>query len=345
MAGYDIGIDLGTSTVTAFVAGRGIVICEDNSICYDARSDEFVAMGNDAGRMFGKAPDSYVLKRPISNGVISDFTVMAEILSRFLIKICKNSIFRPNVLISAPSCSTQLEKKTVIEAACAAGAGKVHLVDEPVVSALGAGLSIDYPHGVMVIDIGAGTTDIAVITMGTVAYATSLRRVSGDTLDEVICQLVKRERNIHIGKQTGRKIKHAIGCAVNREAELEIECTGKDFVTGMPKNFSINSSSVCEALQESANAIFDGIMDVLDQTPPELYSDICNEGIVLAGGGAKLYGLDKFLSKKLGIKVRVAADPEHCAAKGAGFILRNMKALEDNGYSFRLKESAFNFRD
>ncbi len=345
MAGYNIGIDLGTSTVTAFVSGRGIVLCEDNSICYDARSDELVAIGDDAGRMFGKAPDSYVLKRPISGGVISDFTVMSEILSHFIMRICKNSIFRPNVLISAPSCSTQLEKKTVIEAACAAGAGKVHLVDEPVVAALGAGLSIDHPRGVMVVDIGAGTTDIAVITMGTVAYAASLRRVSGDTMDESVCRFVKKNMNIHIGKQTGRKIKHAIGCAVKREEEFEIICTGKDFVTGMPKNFNISSRDVCEALEDDVKAIFDGVMEVLDQTPPELYSDICNEGIIIAGGGAKLYGIDKFLSQKLGIRVTVAADPEHCGAKGAGFILKNMKKLEDNGYSFRVKESAYNFRD
>ena len=266
---------------------------------------------------------------------------MADILSRFLTKICKNSIFRPNVLISAPSCSTQLEKKTVIEAACAAGAGKVHLVDEPVVSALGAGLSIDYPKGVMVIDLGGGTVDIAVITMGTVAYATSLRRVSGDTMDEAICQYVKKNMDIHIGKQTGRKIKHAVGCAVKREEEFEITFTGKDIVTGMPKNFSISSHDVCDALKENVEAIFDGVMDVLDETPPELYSDICNEGIVLTGGVAKLYGLDKFLADKLGIKVTVAHDPEHCGAKGAGFMLKNMKKLEDNGYSFRLREQSF----
>ena len=341
MAGYNIGIDLGTSTVTAFVSGRGIVLSEDNAICYDAHNDAFVALGDDAGRMFGKAPESYILKRPISDGVISDFTVMADILSRFLTKICKNSIFRHNVLISAPSCSTQLEKKTVIEAACAAGAGKVHLVDEPVVSALGAGLSIDHPKGVMVIDLGGGTTDIAVITMGTVAYATSLRRVSGDTMDEAICQYVKKNTDIHIGKQTGRKIKHAVGCAVKREEEIVITFTGKDIVTGMPKNFSISSHDVCDALKENVESIFDGVMDVLEQTPPELYSDICNEGIVLTGGVAKLYGLDKFLADKLGIKVTVAHDPEHCGAKGAGFMLKNIKKLEDNGYSFRLREQIF----
>ena len=344
MAGYNIGIDLGTGNIKAFVSGRGIVISEDNAICYDAKSDEFITMGNAAGEMLGKAPESYVLKRPISGGVISDFTVMAEILSRFLVKICKNSIFRPNVLISAPSCNTQLEKKTVIEAACAAGAGKVHLIDEPVVSALGAGLSIDYPHGVMVIDIGAGTTDIAVITMSTVAYAASLK-VAGDTMDDAICQYIKKNKDIVIGTQTARKLKHTIGCAFKRDEEFEIDCTGKDLVTGMPKNFGVNSGEICEALKECNLSIFEGIMSVLEQTPPELYSDICNEGIILTGGGAKLYGIDKFLKVKLGIDVRVAADPEHCAAKGAGFVLKNMKKLEDSGYSFRMRESAYNFRD
>lgn len=344
MAGYDIGIDLGTGNIKAFVSGRGIVLSEDNAICYDARSDEFVAMGNDAGEMFGKAPESYVLKRPISGGVISDFTVMAEILSRFITKICKNSIFRPNVLISAPSCNTRLEKKTVIEAVCAAGAGKVHLIDEPVVSALGAGLSIDYPHGVMVVDIGEGTTDIAVITMSTVAYSVSLK-TAGANMTEAICQHIKKEKNILIGKQTAQKIKHSIGCAVRREEELELICTGKHIITGMPRNFSVNSGEICQCLADCTKAIFDGIMDVLEQTPPELYSDICNEGIILTGGSAKLYGLSQYLSDRLDIKVRVAADPEHCAAKGAGFILKNMKKLEDSGYSFRLRESSYNFRD
>lgn len=344
MAGYNIGIDLGTGNVKAFVGGRGIVLSEENAICYDAHNDAFVALGNDAGEMFGKAPESYILKRPITGGVISDFSVMTEILSRFLIKICKNSIFRPNVIISAPSGTTSLEKKTVIEAACAAGAGKVHLIDEPIVSALGAGLSIDYPKGVMVIDIGAGTTDIAVITMATVAYSASLK-VAGDNMDEAICQFVKKNKDIIIGKQTARKLKHAIGCAFKREEEFETVATGKDILSGMPKNFSIDSAEICEALSECTNSIFEGIMAVLEQTPPELYSDICNEGIILTGAGAKLYGIDKFLSHKLGIDVRIASDPEYCAAKGAGFILKNMKKLEDNGYNFRLRESAYNFRD
>lgn len=343
MAGYNIGIDLGTGNIKAFVSGRGIVLSEENAICYDARNDAFVAMGNDAGDMFGKAPDSYVLKRPITGGVISDFSVMAEILSRFLTKICKNSIFRPNVLISAPSCNTSLEKKTVIEAACAAGAGRVQLIDEPIVSALGAGLSIDYPHGVMVIDLGAGTTDIAVITMGTVAYAASMK-IAGDSMDEAICQYVKKNKDIIIGQRTARKLKHAIGCAYKRDEEFETVATGKHLVTGMPRSFSIDSGEICQALSECTQNIFDAVMDVLEQTPPELYSDICNEGIILTGAGAKLYGMDKFLSKKLGIKVKVAADPEYCAAKGAGFVLKNIKKLEDNGYSFRLRENYYEFR-
>lgn len=344
MAGYNIGIDLGTENITAFVSGRGIVLREENAVCYDANTDEFIALGNAAGAMFGKAPDCYKLKRPVEGGVISDFSVMAEILSRLIAKICRRSIFRPDVLISAPSCNSDLEKKTVIEAACAAGAGKVHLIDEPIVAALGAGLSIDFPYGVMVVDIGAGTTDIAIITMGTVAYSTSLK-VAGNTMDEAICRFLKLDKDIIAGKQTARKIKHTIGCVCKREEEFEMVCTGKDTITGMPRPFNVNSGELCRVLKDSAESIFNGIMDVLDQAPPELYSDICNQGIVLTGAGAKLYGLDKFLADKLGIEVRVAPDPEHCGAKGAGYVLKNMKKLEDNGYNFRLKDGAYALRD
>ncbi len=340
MPGYNIGIDLGSSTVTAFVSGRGIVLSEANAICYDAYSGEFIALGNEAGEMFGRAPDCYTLKRPVRGGVISDFSVMAEILSRVITKICKNNIFRPSIVISAPSCNSQLEKKTVVEAACAAGAGKVHLIDEPIVSALGAGLSIDHPHGTMVVDIGAGTSDIAVITMGTVAYATSLK-TAGDTMDEAICRMLKRDKDVIVGKQTARQLKHSIGCAVKREEEFEMVCTGKDTITGMPRPFNVSSGEISKALRDSVRAIYEGILQVLEQTPPELYSDVCTEGILLTGGAARLYGLDKYLSNKLGIKVRVAPDPEHCAAKGAGYILKNMKKLEDNGYSFRLKDGAY----
>ncbi len=337
MPGINIGIDLGTSTITAFVEGKGIVFAEDNAICYDVLGNEIVAVGNAAGAMCERTPDSLMLVKPMTNGVISNFTDMTEILSYFIERICKNHIFKPNIIISAPSAITSLERKSIIEAACSSGAGKVTVVDEPVISALGAGLSIDKPHGVMVIDLGAGTTDIAVITMGTVAYSVSLK-TGGDVMDEAIVQFLKREKDIVVGLPTAKKIKHTLGCAYKRSEELEMSCAGKDYITGMPRYFTVNSNEIYLCLKEHIDDIFKGIMEVLEQTPPELYSDICTEGILLTGGLALLPGLDKELSKKLGIKVTRSADPEHAAAKGAGFILKNMKKLEDNGYNFRSKE-------
>lgn len=337
MPGINIGIDLGTDTVTVFVEGKGIVLSESTAICYDAYDDSIVAVGNSAGEMFDKTPDSLILKRPITDGVVSDFTVTAQILSHFLDKICKNRIFRPNVVISAPSGVTALERKAITEAACTSGAGKVSVIDEPIISALGAGLDIDYPHGVMVVDIGAGTADIAVITMGTVAYNVSLR-TGGNAMDGAIIQFVRREKEIDIGAQTARKIKHTVGCAHKRTEEIEMFAAGKDYITGMPKTFEISTAEVYSALKDHVDEIFHGIVTVLEEVPPELYSDICTEGILLTGGVAKLPGLDTELTQRLGIKVTRAADPEHCAAKGAGYILRNMKKLEDHGYNFRSKE-------
>lgn len=337
MPGMNIGIDLGTSTVTAFASGKGIVLSEATAISYDRFSDEIIAIGNSAMDMVEKSPDSIIPVKPIKSGVISDFSATVEILKAVMEKICKNQIFRPSVIVNAPSCVTSPDRKAIVEACCAGGAGKVSVISEPVLSALGIGLSIEHPHGVMVIDLGAGTTDIAVITMGTVAYAISLK-TAGDDMDESIRQYVRREKGVDIGLLSAKKIKHTVGCAFRRSEEIEMSVTGKEHITGMPKMFSISSNEVYEALKDHIRVILNGIQDVLEQTPPELYSDICNEGISLTGGLSKLPGLDKVLSKKLGIKVTKAADPEHSAAKGAGFVLKNMKALEDHGYSFRAKE-------
>ena len=338
MPGLNIGIDLGTSTTTAFVQGKGIVLSESTAICYDSYDDEVVCVGNKAGEMSDKTPESLKLVKPITDGIISDFTSVVRILSHFIDELCKNNVFRPNVIISGPSGITSLERKAIVEAACSAGAGKVYVIDEPVISALGAGLSIENPHGVMVLDLGAGSADIAVITMGTVAYCSSLR-LGGNTMDEAILQYVRRAKETIIGLSTAKKIKHTVGCANKRSEELVMFCNGKDHITGMPKTFEISSNEVYEALEDIIDEIFKGIVGVLEQVPPELYSDICSEGILITGGLANLPGIDTRLSEKLTIKVTKAADPEHCAAKGAGFMLRNMKKLEDHGYNFRSKEN------
>lgn len=337
MPGLNIAIDLGTSTTTAFVGGKGIIFSESTCICYDAYDNEVICVGNRAGEMFEKTPESLILRKPIVDGLISDFTSVVKILSVFIDRLCKNSVFRPNVIISSPSGITSLERKAIVEAACSAGAGKVYVIDEPVISALGAGLTIENPHGVMVLDLGAGTCDIAVITMGTTAYCTSLR-TGGDAMDEALVQYIKKNKKIDIGLASAKRIKHTVGCAHKRSEELVMFCVGKDHITGMPKNFEISSNEVYVALKDIIDEIFKGVVYVLEQVPPELYSDICSEGILLSGGLANLPGLDTELSERLTIKVTRAADPEHCAAKGAGYVLQNMKKLEDHGYYFRSKE-------
>lgn len=338
MPGLNIAIDLGTSSVTAFVQGKGIVFSESTAICYDAYDNDIICVGNSAGEMFEKTPESLILKKPISDGIISDFSSVVKILSYYIDRLCKNNIFRPNIIISAPSGVTSLEKKAIVEAACSAGAGKVYVIDEPIISALGAGLSVDNPHGVMVLDLGAGSADIAVITMGTVAYCCSLR-TGGDAMDEAIVQYIKKNKEIDIGLASAKKIKHTVGCAQKRSEELEMFCVGKNHVSGMPETFEISSNEIYDALKDIIEEIFKGIVSVLEQVPPELYSDICSEGIMITGGLANLPGIDKELSQRLTIKVQRAADPEHCAAKGAGYMLRHMRKLEDHGYYFRSKET------
>lgn len=337
MSGLDIAIDLGTSCITVYVKGRGVVMSEATAISYDAYTDEVVATGNSARRMLERTPQTVEIAMPIKNGVISDFSVMQQLLSFVIDKICKRQIFRPNVIISTPAGITELSKKTVIDAACAAGAGKVALIDEPVASALGAGISIENPHGTMVVDIGAGTSDIAVITMGTVAVSSTLA-VAGDSLDEAICQYLKRERDIIIGKPTAEKIKKGVGAASLEGEEIEMAANGKDYITGMPVMFYVNSKEIYLAMRECIESIMEEMRAVLEQTPPELYSDICYEGIYLTGGVSRLRGLDKAMQERFGIKVKITEDGENCAAKGAGYALKDIKSMQDRGLVFKMKE-------
>ncbi|MBR3095812.1 MAG: rod shape-determining protein, partial [Clostridia bacterium] len=263
--------------------------------------------------------------------------VQCDILTALLDRVCKNAVLRPNLIVSAPSGLSALERRTILQAACACGAARVSVLEDPIASALGAGVSIEAPRGVLVIDIGAGTTDIAVITMGTVAYCRSLP-LAGDDFDQAIVRFLRRTRGVEIGLPTAKRLKHTIGCAAPREEEFEAAANGKDAVRQMPLQFSVTSTELCEALRDSVEAIADAVLAVLEEVPPELFADICEGGVTLCGGSAKLYGLDTALAEKLHLPVRVAPDGEHCAAKGAGYALQHMKQLEDHGFSFRLKE-------
>ncbi len=337
MPGQKIGVDLGTSKVTAFAQGKGIVYAQANAICYENRTGEVVAVGNAAMEMKERTPAAFRVERPMADGVISDFTVMRHIFSDLIETVCKRQIFRPNLIITSPSGITQLQKRTIIDVACACGAGKVTLLDHAIASALGSGIPVDKPHGVLMVDIGAGTADIAVITMGTVAFTTACR-AAGDLADEMISRYFTRTYALDLGISTVRKIKHEIGCVSSRSEELELTVGGKDHLTQQPVLHGATSEDVRLALEPWLDQLCGAIFAVLEQTPPELYSDICNAGIVLTGGQAQIYGLEAAISERLHLQAHVCADAANAAAKGAGLSLRHLKTLEDHGYVFRLKE-------
>ena len=337
MLGMKVGLDLGSSAITAYVAGKGIVLCEANAISYDSNSGDVLAVGNEAMAMLSRTPETVTLVQPMRGGVISDFSVQCEIMTTLLERVCAQSVLRPNLIISAPSSLTKLERRAILDAASVCGAARVTVLEEPIASALGAGVSIDEPRGVLVIDIGAGTCDIAVITMGTVAYCKSLQ-LAGDDFDRAICHYLRQKRGVEIGLPTAKQLKHRIGCACPREEEFEVSANGKDAVRKMPLQFYVTSTELCEALTPQIDAIAHEILAVLEDVPPELFADICEKGVVLCGGSSALYGLDTTLSEKLRLPVLVAPDGANCAAKGAGYALKEIRNLEDHGFQFRLRE-------
>lgn len=337
MAGSNIAIDLGTSTITAYVCGKGVVYKESNAIVLDAFSKKPVAFGNAAAEMISKTPETLEPIMPMRSGAVSRFGIMSVILEKIINDICKNSILRPNVIISTPVGITGPEKRTVVSLACSSCAAKVSIINSPVASALGCGIRIEEPCGRMVVDIGAGTADIAVITMGEVSAFRTLY-TAGDAMDNAIIQFVKKNKGYDIGVQTAEKIKKTVGCAIMPEEEIEMSVSGKDHTTGIPLVFSITSTEIFDALKDIVKSLADGISDVFEETSPELCGDIYTHGIILAGAAAKLSGLDIALSKALQIPVKLMADSENCAAKGAGYAFKYLKQLEDNGLSFRIRE-------
>ena len=337
MPGLNIGVDLGTSKITAFVKNKGIVYHEANAVCYETDTGRIAAVGSAAMEMAQRTPAAFRVLRPMADGVISDFSVMRHIFADLIAAVCRGRMFRPNLVVTAPSGLTALQKRTILDVACACGAGKVSLLDNAVASALGSGIPIDLPHGVLLLDVGDGTADIAVLTMGDVAH-TSACRVAGAMADEMIARFFLRERALALGISTVKKIKHTIGCAAARSEELELAVGGKDQLSQQPVTRTVTSTEVCEALQSWAEQLAQAVLSVLEQTPAELYSDICSDGLVLTGGMAQLFGLDRALEERLHLKVRVCADGANAAAKGAGLSLPYLKTLEDHGNVFRLKE-------
>ena len=325
--GQDIGIDLGTATVIAYIKGKGIVLREPSVVAVDNNTGDVLAVGQEARRMLGRTPGNIIATRPLKDGVISDYTVTEKMLKYFINKIGGKSIFAPRIMICIPSQVTEVEKKAVIDAASQAGARKVYLIEEPIAAAIGAGIDISKPCGNMIVDIGGGTTDIAVISLGGSVVSTSIK-VAGDKFDEAVVKYIKKKHNVIIGDRTAEELKVNIGCVYPKIQDVEMDIRGRDLGTGLPKTLTISSSEMMEALIEPAMMIVDAVHSVLEKTPPELAADISDKGIYMTGGGSLLDGLDKLLKEKTGINVMIADDAVSCVALGTGKALDNLDNLE-----------------
>ena len=329
----DIGIDLGTASVLIYVQGKGIVLREPSVVAIDKNTDRMVAFGEEARRMLGRTPGNIIAIRPLRDGVISDYQMTEKMLKYFIKKISNRLIFKPRIIVCVPSGVTEVEERAVVDAALQAGARKIYLIEEPIAAAIGAGLDIAKPYGNMVVDIGGGTTDIAVISLGGIVVSTSIK-VAGDRFDENIVRYLRKKYNMAIGDRTAEDIKMNIGCVFPLDEVIEMDVRGRSLVTGLPKNITITSEEIMEALEEPATGIVEAVHSVLEKTPPELVGDISSNGMVLTGGGSLIQGLDKLLEKETGIKVNIAEDAISCVAVGTGKALENIDFL--NEYNNRL---------
>ncbi len=334
--GQDIGIDLGTATILVYVKGKGIVLREPSVVAIDKNTNEVLAVGQEARKMLGRTPGNIIALRPLKDGVISDYTITEKMLKHFITKVCGKFIFSPRIMICVPSRITEVEKKAVIDAATHAGARKVYLIEEPIAAAIGAGIDIGKPYGSMIVDIGGGTADIAVISLGGSVKSTSLK-VAGDKFDEAIIKYIKKNRNIIIGERTAEDIKITIGCMYPKTVSEKMAVKGRDLVSGLPVEFEVTSEEVLEALQECADKILEGVHSVLEETPPELTADISERGIYITGGGGLVEGLDKLIEEKTGIPVMIAEDAQSCVAIGTGKALNHIELLE-TGNAIKIKK-------
>lgn len=326
--GAEIGIDLGTANVLVYIRGKGIVLNEPSVVAIDRDTDRVLAVGTKAQKMLGRTPGNIVAIRPLKDGVISDYDITERMLRYFIEETCgKRRFFRPKIMVCVPSGVTEVERRAVIDASTEAGGAKTYLIEEPIAAAIGAGLDIYKPDGCMVIDIGGGTTDIAVISLGGVVVSKSIK-IAGDKLDEAIIRYMRKNHNLLIGERTAEEMKMTIGTAYPRPQPQLMDCRGRDLITGLPKNKSVSSEEMLEALQEPVNSICEAVHAVLEKTPPELASDISTRGIVMTGGGALLYGLNKLIEKRTGIPTYIAENAVSCVAIGTGMSLEHIDLLE-----------------
>jgi rod shape-determining protein MreB len=328
---HDVGIDLGTANTLVYVKGRGIVINEPSVVALNTKTKQILAIGEEAKRMVGRTPANIVARRPLVDGVVSDFEVTEQMLKYFIEKVHKESFSlfpRPRVVVGIPSGVTEVEKRAVEDATINAGARQAFLIEEPMAAAIGARLPIQDPAGSLIVDIGGGTTEVAVISLGGIVASRSLR-IAGDELNEDIIQFAKDEYNLLLGERTAEDIKISIGSAYPLEEKMEAVMRGRDLVTGLPKAISIDSDQVRMALSRSVMSIVDAVKMTIEETPPELVADIMDKGIIIAGGGALLRGLDKLISLNTKMPVYIADDPLTSVVRGAGLVLEDIDELKD----------------
>ncbi|MCX7711985.1 MAG: rod shape-determining protein [Clostridia bacterium] len=330
--GQDIGIDLGTATVLVYIKGKGIVLREPSVVAIDKNTNKLLAVGEEARRMLGRTPGNIIAIRPLREGVISDYDVTERMLKYFINKVNGNrmfKLFKPRIMVCVPSGVTEVEKRAVIDAAMQAGARKTYLIEEPIAAAIGAGIDISKACGSMVVDIGGGTTDIAVISLGGTVVSSSIK-IAGDKFDEAIVRYMRKKHNIMIGERTAEELKINIGTVYPRVQEVTMDIRGRNLISGLPKTITITSSEIMEALEEPISSVVEAVHSVLERTPPELAADISDRGIVMTGGGSLIYGLDKLLQEKTGINVLIADDAISCVALGTGKALDNIEFIEES---------------
>jgi len=334
--GRDIGIDLGTANTLVHVAGKGVLLREPSVVAINKDNGEVLAVGEEAKRMLGRTPANIIAIRPLKDGVIADYDQTEQMLRHFIGKVTRRGLLRKTVVVGIPSGVTEVERRAVIEATRRAGATQAYVIEEPMAAAIGAGLPIEEPVGSMIVDIGGGTTEVAVISLAGIVHSRSIR-VAGDEIDEAIAAYVRRAYNLYIGDRTAEQTKIDIGSAYALEQELTISIKGRDLVSGLPRSATISSEEVRMAIAEPLNAIVEAVKLTLEATPPELAADAMNHGIVLAGGGALLRGMDKLISKETAMPVIVADDPLSCVAIGTGKVV---EALHESPQMRRMLEKA-----
>ncbi len=332
--GADIGIDLGTANILVYVNGKGIVLEEPSVVAIEKRSKTVLAVGNEARNMIGRTPGNIVAIRPLKDGVISDYDTTEKMLTHYVNKVVDKKgfarFFMPRIMVCVPTGVTDVEKRAVEEATRQAGAREVYIIEEPIAAAIGAGIDISKPDGNMVVNIGGGTSDIAVISLGGAVVSESIK-MGGDKFDEYIVRYIRKKYNLLIGDRTAEQIKLNIGTANPRKEVATMDVKGRNLITGLPEKITVDSSEILEALSGGVNQIVSTVHAVLEKTPPELAADISDVGIIMTGGGSLLYGLDKKIEERTGISVKIADNPLGCVAKGTGEALSSLSLLETGG--------------